>query len=45
MKIIILSTIFVVLIAGISVCSKAPIIEFPEPTDRFVLAELFTEDF
>lgn len=28
-----------------SVCSDAPEVEFPEPTDRFVLAELFTEDF
>jgi len=26
------------------VCSEAPKIEFPEPTNRVVLAELFTED-
>jgi hypothetical protein len=36
-------------IAGVivfsSMCSKAPIVEFPEPTDRIVLVEFFTEDF
>ncbi len=25
-------------------CSQAPVVEFPEPGDRVVLAELFTED-
>ncbi len=29
----------------IAACSKAPEVFFPEPTDRIVLAELFTEDF
>ena len=33
-----------VTILFLSVCSKAPVVEFPEPTDRVVLAELFTED-
>ncbi|NOR17715.1 hypothetical protein GQ543_08425 [candidate division WOR-3 bacterium] len=28
----------------LSRCSEAPVVEFPEPTDRVVLAELFTED-
>jgi len=28
----------------LSVCSDAPEVEFPEPTDRVVLAEFFTED-
>ncbi len=28
----------------LSICSKAPVVDFPEPTDRTVLAELFTED-
>lgn len=32
-------------IASFFVCSDAPEIQFPEPTDRMVLAELFTEDF
>lgn len=27
-----------------SVCSRAPVVEFPEPTDRFVIVEFFTED-
>lgn|GEM_PF-3084499 len=26
------------------VCSEAPFVEFPEPVDRVVLAELFTDD-
>ncbi len=26
------------------ICSEAPVIEFPEPTNRVVLAEFFTED-
>lgn len=29
----------------ICVCSEAPLVQFPEPTDRVVLAELFTEDY
>ena len=36
--------LFTSLFLFLSVCSEAPVIEFPEPTDRVVLAELFTED-
>ena len=25
-------------------CSEAPLVDFPEPTDRVVLTELFTQD-
>jgi len=25
-------------------CSEAPLVDFPEPTDRVVLAESFTQD-
>ncbi|MBN2619987.1 hypothetical protein JXB22_02765 [candidate division WOR-3 bacterium] len=34
-----------VIVLSSSVCSKAPVVEFPEPTDRIVLVEFFTEDF
>ena len=37
--------IFIVMFVLMSACSKAPEVFFPEPTDRVVLAELFTEDF
>jgi hypothetical protein len=33
-----------VAILFLSICSKAPEVEFPEPTNRTVLAELFTEE-
>ncbi len=35
---------FLVIFLLLSICSEAPEIEFPEPTDRIVLAEHFTED-
>lgn len=44
MKKLIVVIPFIALFLYLSVCSEAPIIEFPEPTDRVVLAELFTED-
>jgi hypothetical protein len=33
-----------IILLFLSVCSDAPEVEFPEPTDRVVLAEIFTED-
>jgi hypothetical protein len=36
---------FIVITVFLSKCSDAPVVEFPEPTDRAVLAELFTDDF
>jgi hypothetical protein len=41
MLFILLAAVFLFL----STCSEAPELEFPEPTDRFVLAEFFTEDY
>jgi hypothetical protein len=37
--------ILITLILWFTVCSDAPEVLFPEPTDRVVLAELFTGDF
>ncbi len=45
MKKLILFVPLLAILLFLSICSDAPEIEFPEPTDRFVLAELFTEDF
>jgi len=44
MKEIIFTFLCLELFLLLSVCSEAPEIEFPEPGDRVVLAELFTED-
>jgi len=44
MKKVILFIPLAIIVLFLSVCSDAPEVEFPEPTDRVVLAELFTED-
>ncbi len=44
MKTKIVVSAFGVFMLLISFCSKAPQVIFPEPTDRFVLAELATDD-
>lgn len=33
-----------ILALGLVVCSKAPTVDFPEPTNRVVLAEFMTEE-
>jgi hypothetical protein len=43
MKRTLLGSGIVGMIALSSVCSRAPVVEFPEPTDRIVLVEFFTE--
>jgi hypothetical protein len=45
MKKFIIFTPLTAILLFLSICSDAPEIEFPEPTDRVVLAELFTSDF
>ncbi|MGB3340046.1 MAG: hypothetical protein WBB37_01010 [bacterium] len=45
MKKFIMFVPLIAILLFLSICSDAPEIEFPEPTDRVVLAELFTEDF